>query len=199
MRLSKNDVQAPWPYPPQTADGDRERLFAAFPKSRRPADAGAAEPTAAAPRQVVADLIDLVANRRADLLRTLLDALDASEPTRTHAGELMDQVASCGVAEAVSPCATAAAIAADLEQLARSGDRWTHPAQIVRRPDVQGLFNLCAALAGRETGPARERLEKILPRLERAARLTEKAASRRVQEASRQQPAAAERATRRDG
>jgi len=137
--------------------------------------------------KALADLIDLVANHRSDLLPTLLDALGETESAREPAKALTDLVATSGVADSRNPCATAIAIAADLEKLASVPDAWTHPAQIVRHPHVQALSKLCAARIESNTGSDREQLKKIQPRLERAAKLTERAASRRQQEAERHQ------------
>ncbi len=119
-------------------------------------------------------------------MKTLREALINSESTREHAEQLMELVAACGLTESPSPCATAMAISADLERLANTSSRWTHPAQVVKNPDAQALHKLCTARIEHETGLARERLEKIQPRLERTARLTEKAASRRSQSMARQ-------------
>lgn len=135
---------------------------------------------------VTGELVDLVANHRPDLLKTLLDVLHDSELTRAPAERLVELIAACGLTEAPSPCAQSSAIADDLDELAATPHRWTHPAQIVRRPNLPALYHLCTARLSQEGGPKRQRLEAILPRLERAARLTRKAASRRSQEASRQ-------------
>jgi len=131
-----------------------------------------------------ADLLDLVADHRRDLLPALLDALDSSAATREPARGLMALVAACGLVEVPSPCAAALAVAANLERLADSSSPWTHPAQVVRHPDAQALYRLCRARLEDPSETARQRLEQIQPRLERAARLTEKAASRRSQNAA---------------
>lgn len=177
MRLSKSSTPAPLPFPIRhdSAPGDSEDV------SGHSARSTTASPLARA----TSELVDLVANHRPDLLKTFLDVLHDSRKTREHTEKLIELIADCGVSEAASPCATSAAIAEDLEKLASSTDRWTHPAQIVRRPHVQALHRLCAARVHHEAGATRKRYESILPRLERAARLTEKAALRRVQEATR--------------
>ncbi len=185
MRLLKNEVPAPMPIPlqPDSAGGQEPRLevvgtrFGVSPEATL---------TVAPGVRAVADLLDLTADHRGDLLETLLAALKDSDATREHAEHLMDLVTACGLAEGPRPCATAMEISADLERLAHTSSQWTHPAQVVPRPDAQALYKLCAARIGRENGSARERLERILPRLERTARLTEKAASRRHQSAARQ-------------
>lgn len=188
MRLSKNEASPSVPYPLQPVGAGRESTFVDLPRFRvaRTAEKGST-------RQAVADLVDLVANYRSDLLNGFLDVVHESETTRIHAAELMDLVAACGVTESPSPCATAQAIAADLEKLAETADEWTHPAQIVKRPNVTALHKLCAVRVEAETGQARRRLELILPRLERTARLTEKAAARRDQGASERRPDWADR------
>ncbi len=137
--------------------------------------------------RATSELMDLVANHRPDLLKTLLDVLHDSKKTRQPVEELLDLITACGVSEATSPCATSTAIADDLEKLASTTDRWTHPAQIVTRPHIQALYHLCTTRLRKETGTAKERLENILPRLERTARLAEKAASRRAQETASSQ------------
>ena len=179
MRLSKNEAPATMPYPPPTnaAANVLEAHFEARPET---------PPLAPPNAQAVADLMDLVAGHRRDLFSTMLEALKGSKTTGEHASQLMDLVAACGVAETPNPCATAMAISADLEKLANTSSQWTHPAQVVKNPDTQALYRLCASRLESETGTARERLQKILPRLERTARLAEKAASRRSQSASRQ-------------
>ncbi len=184
MRLSKNEIPAPVPYPLQPASGGQEALAGLLGKRNGTRhDATTSDP---ANFRATADLLDLVSDHRRDLMQTLLEALNNSESTREHAEQLMELVAACGLAEATSPCATAMAISVDLERLANTSSRWTHPAQVVKNPDAQALHKLCTARIEHETGPARERLEKIQPRLERTARLTKKAASRRNQSAARQ-------------
>jgi len=184
MRLSKNEASLPVPYPMHSVHVGRESTFVELPKIRVARNGGNGST-----RQAVADLTDLVANYRSDLLKNFLDVVHESESTRSHAAELMGLVAACGVAESASPCATAMAVAADLEKLADDADGWTHPAQTIQRPNVSALYRLCAARVESETGAARQRLEDILPRLERTARLTEKAAARRDQgEAAAAQP-----------
>lgn len=181
MRLSKSEVSPSMPYPLQDDATARRNGSYDLPAMRRASDLVATDsPTVRA----VADLMDLVADHRSDLSQRFLDVLSESKTASTHARELSNLIAACGVAEASSPCATAIAIAADLERLARAGDGWTHPAQIVKRPNVSALARLCAARIEGESGEDRERLEKIQPRLARAARLTEKAASRRDQGAA---------------
>ena len=120
-------------------------------------------------------------------MKTLLEALNNSASTHEHA-EQLNGAGGClwFWDEAPSPCATAMAISTDLERLANTSSHWTHPAQVVKNPDAQALHKLCSARIERETGGARERLQKIQPRLERTARLTKKAASRRNQSAARQ-------------
>ena len=179
MRLSKNEAPAAMPYPPP-ANAATNALEAHF--ETRLESTPFAPPNARA----VAELMDLVADHRRELFSTMLEALKGSESTGEHASRLMDLVAACGVAETTSPCATAMAISADLEKLANTASQWTHPAQIVKHPDTQALYRLCASRIESETGTSRERLKKIQPRLERTARLAEKAASRRSQSASRQ-------------
>lgn len=185
MRLSKNEVPTPMLFPPQTGSAEGQEALAEALGTRYGARR---EANGSAPPSVrdTADLLDLVADHRRDLLKTLLDALKGSESTREHAEHLIELVAACGVDEALSPYATAMSISADLERLAGTSSHWTHPAQVVKNPDAQALFKLCAAKVESEVGPARERLEQILPRLERTARLTEKAATRRSQSATRQ-------------
>ncbi len=185
MRLSKNEVSAPMPYPLQGASAEGQEALAEVLGTLYGGHHEAARPVPPSVR-ATADLLDLVADHRRDLLKTLLEALNNSESTREHAEKLMELVAACGLAEATSPCAAAMAISTDLERLANTSSRWTHPAQVVENPDAQALYKLCAARIEGEAGPARERLEKILPRLERTARLTQKAASRRHQSAARQ-------------
>ena len=149
MRLSKNEASPPLPYPLHPVNGGRASTFVELPRFRVARGAGNGSV-----RQAVADLTDLVANYRSDLLKSFLDVVHESESTRGHATDLMDLVASCGVAESASPCATAMAVAADLEQLAESAEGWTHPAQIIERPNVSALYRLCAARVETETGPA---------------------------------------------
>ncbi len=185
MRLSKNEVPAPMPIPMQPDSVAGEEVLAEVLGGRfgaRP-EAGRSMPPNV---RAVADLLDLAADHRRDLLATLLAALKDSEATRVHAEHLADLADACKLAEGPRPYTTAMNIAADLEKLAHTSSHWTHPAQIVERPDAQALHKLCVARIGRENGTARERLEKILQRLERTARLTEKAASRRNQSAGRQ-------------
>ncbi len=182
MRLSKNEVQAPMPYPIQPETGGSD-AFAEILDKRNGSHRQTADP---ASFRATADLLDLVSDHRHDLLDTLLQALKDSDTTREHAVQLVELVAACGLTEAPSPCATAMAISADLERLANTSSRWTHPAQVVKSPNAQALYKLCTARLEHATGPDRERLEKIQPRLERTARLTEKAANRRNQSAARQ-------------
>ncbi len=184
MRLSKNEVPAPMPYPLRPDSGGQDALAEFL--GKRNGNRHQAPPSAPPGFRATADLLDLVADQRRDLLKTLLEALNNSEPTREHAEQLMELVAACGLAEAPSPCATALAISADLEKLANTSSRWTHPAQVVKNPDAQALHKLCVARIQDATGADRERLEKIQPRLELTARLTKKAATRRNQSASRQ-------------
>ncbi len=186
MRLLKNEVPAAMPIPLRndSAGGGQETRLEVL--STRFGAGPEAKQSVSPPVSAVADLLDLAADHRQDLLETLLAALKDSDTTREHAEHLMDLVAACGLAEGPRPCATAIAISADLERLAHTSSQWTHPAQVVSRPDAQALYKLCVARIGRENGSVRERLEKILPRLERTARLTEKAASRRNQSAARQ-------------
>ena len=185
MRLSKNEAPTPIPYPLQSdAAGDQgalaEVLGARYGNRH---DASQSNPPSV---QTTADLLDLVADHRRDLLVTLLEALNNSESTREHTEQLMELVGDCGVIGSPSPCVTAMSISADLERLATTSSQWTHPAQVVKNPDVQALYRLCGVRIERETGEARERLDKILPRLELTARLARKAASRRNQSAARQ-------------
>ena len=181
MRLSKNQAPRTLPYPVRTKPKSRHRLSEA-----RSTESLVSRYQTSSNLRATADLLDLVAGRRADLVKILLEIFGEAPSVRAHAEELQDLITICGVSEGVSPCATAMAIAADLEQLVGSADRWTHPAQIVRDPSSMALSRLCAARIERAKGPVRENLVQILPRLERAARLAEKAASRRVQGASRQ-------------
>ncbi len=184
MRLLKNEVPAPMPYPLQGDPAAGQEALAEVLGARYGDrhDAAAAPPSLRA----TADLLDLVADQRRELFKTLLEALRSSPSTCEHAEHLMELVAACGLAESPSPCTTAMRISADLDRLAGTSSQWTHPAQVVKNPDAQALAKLCAARVGHETGPARERLEEILPRLERTARLARKAASRRSQSAARQ-------------
>lgn len=182
MRLAKNEVSPSLPYPFHPTASRRGTLTEVPPVDRQ-SDPVTARSTAE--RREVADLMDLVADRRPDLLNGFLEVLGDSDATREHAASLIELVAACGVAESRSPCATATAISVHLEKLVDAAGRWTHPAQIVRWPNVPALARLCAARLEKETGPARGSLEKILPHLERAARLTEKAAARRTQGAAR--------------
>ncbi len=179
MRLSKNETPTPMPYPLQndSAQGQEALAEVLGTDYRRNGTVRAASPSSPA----IADLLDLVANHRRDLLKTLLAALSDSEPTREHAEQLMGLVADCGLTESASPCVTAMSIAADLERLAVTSSQWSHPAQVVKNPDPQALYKLCTARLERESGAARERLVKIHPRLERTARLAQKAATRRNQ------------------
>jgi hypothetical protein len=174
MRLSKNEVPTAIPYPlPSGPAGDSESLGALFGASAR--FQGVPAPSLRA----TAELLDLVADRRRDLLSVLWQALRTSESTRDHAELLLDLVATCGSAGAPSPCRTALAVSEDLERLASTSGSWSHPAQVVESPDVPALYKLCAARVQVASGAERERLEKILPRLERTARLVRKAAARR--------------------
>ena len=172
-----------FPYPIRTKDAASGS--ASLPAAETSADNSAKNKASQPSPRALADLIDLVANHRSDLLKTFLDVLDEAGSARQATEELTDLVAASGVPESHSPCATALAIAADLDRLAAAPDEWTHPAQIIRRPHVQALSKLCAAKVQRCTGSDRLRFEEILPRLERAAKLTERAASRRQQEAER--------------
>lgn len=183
MRLSKNEVPAPMLYPLQSDSGGPEALAELLGKHNGAGDQAASEQTAF---RATADLLDLVSDHRRDLMATLLEALKSSESTREHAEQLIELVAACGVDESPSPCATALAISADLERLANTSSHWTHPAQVVQNPDAQALHKLCQARIERATEADRERLENIQERLERTARLTQKAASRRHQSAARQ-------------
>ncbi len=185
MRRSKNEVPATMPIPLQTDTAGGEESLADV-LGARFGEGNGAKRTVPPNVRATADLLDLVADHRRDLLETLLAALEDSETTREHAERLMDLVADCGLSEVPSPCATAMEISADLEKLAHTSSQWTHPAQIVERPEAQALHKLCVARIGRENGSSRERLEKILPRLELTARLTQKAASRRSQSTARQ-------------
>ena len=117
---------------------------------------------------------------------TTLVALNRIWATGLSVRELMKLVAACGLNDSPSPYTTAMAISADLEKLAGTSSQWTHPAQVVKNPDALALYRLCAARVEVEVGAARKRLEEILPRLKRTARLTEKAASRRSQSTPRQ-------------
>ncbi len=184
MRLSKNEAPTPMPYPLQADSVAGHNLTEALETSYSQNGAVRAD----LPVQSVADLLDLVANQRQDLLETLLGALNDSKPTREHAKRLMTLVADCGLDESPSPCVTAMAIAKDLDRLATTTSQWSHPAQIVKNPDAQALYSLCCARLERESGAARERLLKIQPRLERTARLARKAASRRSQNQSSTRP-----------
>ncbi len=167
MRLSNNEFPSPiLPYP-LTSDA----MLEARDDGRRPSPVPNLRSTA--------ELLDVVANRRRDLLPMLWQALRAAESTRDHAETLLDLVATCGSADKPSPCRTALAIAGDLDTLAETSSRWSHPAQVVESPDALALYRLCAARAQVAVGGERERLERILPRLERTARLVKKAASRR--------------------
>ncbi len=181
MRLAKNEVPAPMPIPLQPDPAGGQEALAEILGARF----GEAKQGAAPSERAVADLLDLAADHRRDLLETLVCALKGSGATREHAERLADLVAACGLAEVPRPYATAMEIAADLERLAHTSSQWTHPAQVVPRPDAQALYQLCTARIEHETGPARDRLENVLPRLERTARLTRKAASRRNQSAAR--------------
>ena len=163
MQLSRNQETQPIPYPMQTATSLLRDVKTA-PSQR-----------------VVAELMDLVAAQRPDLWMTFVKVLEESESTRGHAMELLALIDDCGVSEAARPCATALSIAADLERLAHASDGWSHPSQILRKPDAEALHKLCAARVGRPGDPDREALLGIRPRLERAARLALKAASRRGQ------------------
>ena len=180
MRLTKNSEPSLLPFPIRR---DTTRKSPSAEQLSR--HLGGTESSAVA--RTTGDLVDLVADHRPDLLKTLLQVLHDSETTCEHVEKLIELVTACGVSDEVSPCATATAISADLEKLASTSDRWTHPAQVVRQPHLQALHKLCAARSEQETGTARERLANILPRLERAARLMKKAASRRDQEAARHQ------------
>lgn len=184
MRLSKNEAPTPMPYPMSGESGGHEDL-AQILGERFGARNGKAKGNPPS-RRTVADLLDLVADHRRDLLPTLLAALKDSKPTREHAEQLMDLVVDCGLVESPSPCTTAMTISADLEKLANAAGQWTHPAQVVKHPDAEALYKLCAARIQRESGGERERLVQIQPRLERTARLAQKAASRRSQSAARQ-------------
>ncbi len=183
MRLSKNEVSAPMPIPLQGGSAGGQEALAEVLTTRFGPTAQRALPPS---ERAVADLLDLAAEYRRDLLETLLAALEDSDATREHAERLTDLVAACGLAESPRPYGTAMEISADLDRLAHTSSQWTHPAQVVPRPDAQALHKLCVARIEREAGPARARLEKILPRLERTARLTQKAASRRHESAARQ-------------
>ncbi|MEM7349956.1 MAG: hypothetical protein AAF657_04065 [Acidobacteriota bacterium] len=180
MRLSKSEATPPFAYPIQSGAASSSDSFAEF--SHLTSDPPAPAPSSGA----LADLIDLVANHRSDLLPTLLDIFEATEGAREQATELTDLVAACGVSEEANPCATAITIAVDLDKLIETADRWTHPAQVVKWPKARSLHRLCTWRLERSAGAERRQLEEILPRLERAARLTERAASRRFQEAARQ-------------
>ena len=182
MRLSKTQVAQALPYP---LPADQEGAYPELTEVPGDSEPLAQRYKSSPALRTTADLIDLVANRRGELLNTFLKVLGEAATTRKGAEELMALVDACGLREAPSPCATAIAIYDDLEQLAESADRWTHPAQIVRNPDAQALSLLCAARIETEGGRVRERLERILQRLQRAARLTQKAASRRGQEPDR--------------
>ena len=183
MRLSKNEVPAPMLYPLQP-DSERPAALAELLGKRN--GAGDQATSEQASFRATADLLDLVSDHRRDLVETLQEALKSAEATREHAEQLIELVAACGVNESPSPCATAMAISADLERLANTSSRWTHPAQVVQNPDAQALHKLCQARIERTTGADRERLENIQERLERTARLTQRAASRRNQSAARQ-------------
>ncbi|MCP3959404.1 MAG: hypothetical protein GY719_16260 [bacterium] len=182
MRLSKTQFARTLPYP---LSADAEGAYPDLPEVRGDAEPLAQRYAKSPAVRTVADLIDLVADRRGELLNTFLKVLEESRTTRRDAAELMALVTACGLTEAPSPCATAIAIYGNLEKLIQAADRWTHPAQIVRNPASQALALLCEARIETESGVVRERLEHILPRLQRAARLTRKAASRRVQDTGR--------------
>lgn len=181
MRLMKTETTPLLTYPIRPESANPQDSFARLTKLRPK------ESTATPTHGALASLIDLVANHRSDLLKTFLGILAEADGSCEQAEALTDLVAACGVAEASSPCATAIAIAEDLDKLLEASGHWTHPAQIVERPNAQALYKLCEQrLEGAAAGNERERLSEILPRLERAARLTEKAALRRVQESVRQ-------------
>ncbi len=184
MRLSKNEAPPSMPYPLQADSVAGHDLTKVLETSYGQNGTTRTD----LPVQSVADLLDLVANQRRDLLEILLMALNDSHTTREHAEQLMRLVSDCGLDESPSPCVTAMAIAKDLERLATTTSQWSHPAQIVKNPDAQALYNLCSARLERESGAARERLLKIQPRLERTARLAQKAATRRSQNQNATRP-----------
>lgn len=134
--------------------------------------------------EAVADLVDLVSAGRPDLLPTFLHVLATSAPAREHATELTDLVTACGTSTATAPCRSALAIAADLDVLSKADQRWSHPAQILQRPAIQALRDLCSARLENGTDAQRQGLEEILPRLVRAAELERKAATRRSRKGS---------------
>ena len=182
MRLSKNDVPAPMPYPlPSSPVGDSEDSITVLGGSYSSRSQTSPRPSLRA----TAELLDLVADRRHDLLSMQWQALRNAEATRDHAEKLQDLVAVCGTTDAPSPCRAALAVSDDLDRLTGTSSSWSHPAQIVESPNAQALHQLCVARIQYAVGTELERLEKILPRLERTARLTKKAAQRRTNGAGR--------------
>lgn len=128
--------------------------------------------------EAIAETLDLVAGHRPDLHSLMLQVFRASDVAGENTEKLTQLVEDCGVGEIANPYRTALGIAQDLEKLATTTNRWAHPTQVLVRPDSQALFRLCSARVERE-GEQAEALREILPRLERAARLAQKAALRR--------------------
>ncbi len=178
MSLLKTESSPVIPYPLRTLAARQGAILNATPRNATNGSNGSISITA------IGQLIDLIANERADLLPIQVDALTTCESTREHATALIELITACGVADAASPCTTAMSISADLDKLARSTDPWTHPAQVVRHPDAQALHKLSIHRVRNATGSELEQLQEVLPRLERAARLSKKAASRRSQDTS---------------
>ncbi len=179
MSLIKTESAPMIPFPIRALDVSRETIFNA------PLDGTTNGANGAISAAAIGQLMDLIANQRSDLLPIQIETLTACESTREHATALLDLIKACGVAETASPCATALAISADLDKLVRSTDTWTHPAQVVRHPDAKALHNLCVHRVQSAAGSELEDLRQVLPRLERAARLAKKAASRRTQDTTR--------------
>ncbi len=108
-----------------------------------------------------------------DLAR-LLDLTDGEAPEIEAAGWALVAAADLG-AEAAIEHALDLLVAADVS-------RWRHPAQVLRspRPDFRRLLAGCEARLEEAGGETRERLEGVREKLERAAKIEEKARQRRV-------------------
>ncbi|MEM7582984.1 MAG: hypothetical protein AAF560_06365 [Acidobacteriota bacterium] len=179
MSLEKAEATPATPFPIRSLSASREATFQSLLSGSTNGSTGSVSIAA------VGQLMDLIADQRSDLLQVQIDTLTTCEKTREQANALVKLVSACGVADSQSPCATALAIAADLDKLVHSKDVWTHPAQVIRHPNAKALHRLCAQRVRDASGLEREQLEEVLPRLERAARLSAKAASRRKHGAAR--------------
>ncbi len=109
-------------------------------------------------REGIADILELVAGQRPDLLPVYLDIV-ANSPARFAVLELASDL---GLRDTHDLHPVVLEIIADLDRLEKRRTGWRHPKQIVDDPNVAGLLQFCRARSHNVPGISRRRRLEIM-------------------------------------